>query len=125
MKLKFILLGLVAGLALMVAANPDSDTDAVADFDRVNDFDEYDGDEAGGLVARGINPISGLPVPKVKGHKHKHHKHKKHHKGHKGKKKHHGGLPYRTQHECPGDLCGVPVPWELKWKSKHYKGNIH
>ena len=72
MHFKLLLLALVAIFAFTVA-QPDTD-----DSDVTYDGDDFD--EEGGLAARGINPISGLPVPVKphKHHKHKHHKHKHH-----------------------------------------------
>ena len=58
-------------VSCLAAAVPEKDQPIFADEDQ--DVGQYESDfEDFGLVARGINPISGLPVPKA----HPHHKHK-------------------------------------------------
>ena len=55
-------------------AVPEQEQPSFADDEQVR---QYEGDfEDFGLIARGINPISGLPVPKKPHHKTHKHKHK-------------------------------------------------
>jgi hypothetical protein len=120
MQFKLIFLAVVAAFALTATANPDSGDDPAAAFD---DFEDGDFDDAD-LAARGvdhhikpgINPISGLPAPKLR-HKHGHH-HKHHHKHHKGKhhhKHHHHKHHHHKHHKwCTDGHCGpnnlLPLP---------------